>query len=60
MTYRHGTDGPLTKRFAALHVVAATNDETGPMVWRLIEGPLGDRHEYKYHEVGMRDYQGRS
>ena len=33
VTYRHGTDGPLTKRFAAVHVVAATKDETGPMVY---------------------------
>lgn len=51
VTYRHGTDGPLTKRFAAVHVVAATKDETGPMVWLLIERPLGDRQEYKYHAV---------
>jgi len=49
--YRHETDGPLTKRFAAVHVVAATKEETGSMVWLLIERPLGDRQEYKYHAV---------
>jgi len=54
VTYRQGTDGPLTKRFAAVHVLAATKDETGPKVWLLIERSMKDGGEFKYHVVSPR------
>ena len=54
VTYRQGTEGPLTKRFAAVQVFAATQDETGPKVWLLIERSIQDGGEFKYHVVSPR------
>ena len=55
VTYRLGTDGPLTKEFAAFRVQAATTRRTGPDVWLLYERPLPGQHgETKYYVVSPR------